>query len=286
MIPQLKPRGGWLAPFVITALLTPSTDLLLDSATSFADESVHAADASITPAAPAGDPEEGRGSRAETAARPDQAALAAQNAGASGVVDASFTDLEGRPRALSETRGGVTLLVFWASWCVPCRKGFPFLDELQRRHSGAGFAVVAVTLEEDDGAVSAFVKTHPASFLVGRDPSGRAGEIFEVGAIPSAFLLNREGRVVARFEGGTDAVHRRIEEAVDTVMSGGTLDPALATIGSTQTNVLVWQREYLADPIMNLDGDVLTRSMREHVHASKEGAAGNGGVAGGGCGCN
>jgi hypothetical protein len=47
-----------------------------------------------------------------------------------------------------------------------------------------------------------------------------------------------------------------------------------------------WQRGHLADPIMNLDGDRLTGLLREHIHASKEGAAGTGGAAGGGCGCN
>ena len=47
-----------------------------------------------------------------------------------------------------------------------------------------------------------------------------------------------------------------------------------------------WERGYLADPIMSLDGDPLTKLLREHIHASKEGAAGDGGAAGGGCGCN
>jgi hypothetical protein len=50
--------------------------------------------------------------------------------------------------------------------------------------------------------------------------------------------------------------------------------------------VKAWQRGYLADPIMSLDGDRVTQLLREHIHASKEGAAGNGGPAGGGCGCN
>jgi hypothetical protein len=50
--------------------------------------------------------------------------------------------------------------------------------------------------------------------------------------------------------------------------------------------VKAWQRGYLADSFMNLDGDPITRQLREHIHASKEGAAGDGGAAGGGCGCN
>jgi|GEM_PF-882721 len=220
------------------------------------------------------------------------------NAGAGGVPTAqierlpavreiAFTDLQGRAHTLAETRGRVTLLEFWASWCVPCRKGFPFLEELQAKYAVDGLAVIALTLEEDGEAVQDFVEDHPSRFLIGRDPTGRAGEVFEVGAIPTAFLLDREGKILARFEGGTDSVHQGIEDAVGAVVSGEALDPALAAAaGAARTNALAWQREYLADPIMNLDGDVLSRSMREHVHASKEGAAGNGGVAGGGCGCN
>jgi thiol-disulfide isomerase/thioredoxin len=235
----------------------------------------------------AGSTEAARQTDAGIAAAEGPARDPAQSSAPGSAADFSFTDLRGNPHALSETRGRTTLLEFWASWCVPCRKGFPFLDELQRKYADSGLAVVAVTLEEDGDAVREFVEGHPSRFLVGRDPTGRAGEIFEVGAMPTAFLLGPDGRILARFEGGTDSVHEQIEDAVGAVVRGETLDPALAALaGAAKTNALVWRREYLADPIMNLDGDVLTRSMREHVHASKEGAAGNGGVAGGGCGCN
>lgn len=201
--------------------------------------------------------------------------------------DFPFVDLEGGTHTLGEMRGQPTLLEFWASWCEPCRKGFPFLDMLQEQHREAGLRVVAVTLEEDEAAVRDFVSKHPGKFLVGWDPTGRAGELFEVAAMPTALLLDRQGRIMARFEGGTDAVHKEIENAVEVVMHGGSLQPppnkglAMATGG-----LRAWERGYLADPIMNLDGDVLTRSMKEHIHASKEGAAGDGGVSGGGCGCN
>ena len=50
--------------------------------------------------------------------------------------------------------------------------------------------------------------------------------------------------------------------------------------------IKAWQRGYLADPIMSLDGDAVTRLFKEHIHASKEAAAGDGGASGGGCGCN
>ncbi len=201
--------------------------------------------------------------------------------------DFPFTDLKGVKHTLAEYRGQVVLLEFWASWCVPCRKGFPFLDGLQARHEPAGFKVVAVTLEEDDESVRKFAEDHPGRFVVGRDPSGSAGELYEVAAMPTSILLDAQGRILARFEGGTESVHKEIEQAVRAALRGDPIVVASAARKKGPTgNLRAWERGYLADPIMNLDGDTLTRSMREHVHASKEGAAGDGGVAGGGCGCN
>ena len=197
---------------------------------------------------------------------------------------------DGKPLSLSADKGKVVLLDFWASWCVPCRKSFPFLDGLQTRYGKDGLKVVGLTLEEDDDAISGFLDEVPASFTIARDPTEAAGEAFGVVAMPTTFLIDREGRVAARFEGGDESVHTKIESAVATLLAGGTLPPGtdVRVAGSLEATgeLKAWQRGYLADPIMNLDGDPLTRTIREHIHASKEGASGDGGAAGGGCGCN
>ena len=108
--------------------------------------------------------------------------------------------------------------------------------------------------------------------------------------MPTTFLLDPDGKIVARFEGGDKSVHAKIEAAVVTLLSGGTLAPGgdvrVAKSLEATSKIKAWQRGYLADPSMNLDGDAITRLLREHIHASKEGAAGDGGAAGGGCGCN
>jgi thiol-disulfide isomerase/thioredoxin len=198
--------------------------------------------------------------------------------------------LDGKPFTLDSLKGRVVLLDFWASWCAPCRKGFPFLDELQKRHATEGLRVVGLTLEGDDDAVTAFLASVPVSFTIARDTSERAGEVFGVVAMPTTFLIDREGRTAARFEGGDGSVHKKIEAAVTTLLAGGTLQPGtdvrVAASLEAKGDLKAWQRGYLADPIMSLDGDPLTRIIREHVHASKEGASGDGGAAGGGCGCN
>ena len=198
--------------------------------------------------------------------------------------------LEGKPFALASLKGQVVVLDFWASWCAPCRKSFPFLDALQTKHGGDGLRVVGLTLEDDDEAVTGFLESIPVDFTIARDPSEMAGAAFSVVAMPTTVLIDRAGNVAARFEGGDESVHKKIEAAVATLLAGGTLaagtDVRVAASLEATGDLKAWQRGYLADPIMNLDGDPLTRVMREHVHASKEAASGDGGAAGGGCGCN
>lgn len=204
--------------------------------------------------------------------------------------DLKIKTLNGDAFSLESLEGQVVVLDFWASWCVPCRTSFPFLGALQGKYQAQGLRVLGLTLEDNEDAIRAFLDDVPAFFTILRDPSGHAGEAFKVVAMPTTFLLDRQGRIVARFEGGDKRAHAKIEAAVSTLLSGGTLstgvDVHIAKSLEATGTIKAWQRTYLADPIMTLDGDPITRLLREHIHASKEGASGDGGPAGGGCGCN
>ena len=217
-------------------------------------------------------------------------ALAATTNGAEAPSDPKLQSMDGKPFSLSSLRGHVVVLDFWATWCVPCRGSFPYFDRLQQTYGPRGVSVVGLTLEEDDDAVSDFLETVPAGFAIVRDPTGKAGETFEVVAMPTTFLLDRDGHVVARFEGSGTDVHAKLEAAVVKVLEGEPLPPGTdvrVSKGLESTGDLkAWQRGYLADPIMTLDGYSPSKIFREHIHASKEGAAGDGGASGGGCGCN
>ena len=219
---------------------------------------------------------------------PPPAAPAA--AAASPAPAIAMTTQLGVPLSLEKLKGKVVVLDFWASWCGPCRKSFPFLDGLADRYASQGLDVIGLTLEDDDDAVTSFLEDVPVRFSIARDPSGKAGEAFGVVAMPTTFMIDRDGAVAARFEGGDESVHAKIESAVKTLLAGATLPPGsdvrVAASAQATGALKAWDRGYLADPIMNLDGDPLTRVIREHVHASKEGASGDGGAAGGGCGCN
>lgn len=216
--------------------------------------------------------------------------LLALPAGAADVPAVEARTLGGEPFRFDSLRGKVVVLDFWAPWCLPCRKSFPFLDSLDARYRARGLAVVGLTLEERRADVDRFLASMRPGFRVLVDPTGRTGEALGVVAMPTTFLLDREGHVVARFEGGGEEVHRKLEDAVKKLLEGEAVPAGTDVIASAGTratgSVKAWERGYLADPFMELAGDRLTRVVKEHVHASKEAAAGDGGASGGGCGCN
>jgi thiol-disulfide isomerase/thioredoxin len=192
------------------------------------------------------------------------------------------------PPTLARFRGQVVLLDFWASWCGPCRKSFPALDGLYAKYRNKGLKVVGVSLDQDGAAMNRFLESVPVKFEIVRDPMGALAVPMKVASMPTTLLLDRTGRVVARFEGGE---HAKEEEAALVALLAGKALPretgAVAAAGLRSTGELMaWERGHLADPVMNLAGDPLASGMWEHIHSSKEGAAGNGGTAGGGCGCN
>ncbi len=198
--------------------------------------------------------------------------------------------LDGGTFSFEALRGKVVVLDFWAPWCIPCRKSFPFLDALQERYGAQGLAVVGLTAEERREPIDDFLDDVKVRFQVLRDFGGQTAESLGVAAMPTTFLLDREGRVIARFEGGDEPAHRKLEEAVKKLLAGQAVPPGtdvrVAASARATGEVKAWDRGYLADPLMNLDGDWLSRVLKDHIHASKEGAAGDGGAAGGGCGCN
>lgn len=112
-------------------------------------------------------------------------------------------DLAGNEVTLESLRGRVVLLDFWATWCAPCRKSMPELEALHRRHGASGLTVLGVSIDEGAPArVRSFVKarkvTYPIAIDADKDPAWAA---YRVKAVPAAFLIDREGRIVAQWTG-------------------------------------------------------------------------------------
>ena len=131
-------------------------------------------------------------------------------------VDFAAERLDGGSFRLSELRGKVVLLDIWASWCSPCRQAFPFYAELHAEARERGLVVVAVNVDEDEDAARRFLDATPAPFVVVRDPAGEVPSRLNASAMPTSYLIDREGFVRYRHEGFTrgDAgmIRRRVNE--------------------------------------------------------------------------
>lgn len=153
---------------------------------------------------------------ANTAFAADPAALAALKTGAMKALavrsepkpagEAGFTDPDGGTHALSDWRGKVVLLNFWAVSCVPCREEMPSLNTLEKDMGGADFAVVPVAFGYNHpGGLARFIDKYEIDALpVLLDPDRALSAEMGVIAPPVTVILDREGREVARLIGGAD----------------------------------------------------------------------------------
>jgi len=113
--------------------------------------------------------------------------------------------LAGAPLSNASLKGKVALLDFWATWCAPCRKSMPELQALHDKYAAKGFTVVGVSIDEGGPSkVKKFVSSKKIDYPIALDSEqAPAWEAFRVKAVPAAFLLDREGRIVAQWTGAS-----------------------------------------------------------------------------------
>jgi peroxiredoxin len=112
-------------------------------------------------------------------------------------ADFTLTDLHGKTWTLSQLRGKVVLVNFWATWCPPCRKEMPDLEALYNRFKGQGLVILAIS-DEELGKVAPFIAERKITYPVMLDPERKVNEMFQVEGIPKSFVYNREGKLVAQ----------------------------------------------------------------------------------------
>lgn len=109
--------------------------------------------------------------------------------------DFTLKSRSGENIKLSELRGQVVMINFWASWCGPCRQEMPILDQLYQRYEPMGFTLLGVNVEEDSAAAEKVLREIPVSFPVLYDSKNQVSENYQVRAMPSTFLIDRDGKV-------------------------------------------------------------------------------------------
>src|SRR5215471_9027272 len=119
-------------------------------------------------------------------------------------LNLTFKDIQGKPLALSDYKGKVILLDFWATWCPPCRKEIPGYIELYNTYKSRGLVVVGVSMDDSPSDVKKFVKqikmNYPIVMGAGRDDLVPAfGEL----PLPTSFVIARDGKICAKHDGIT-----------------------------------------------------------------------------------
>lgn len=109
--------------------------------------------------------------------------------------DFALFDLQGNEVRLSDLRGQVVLVNFWATWCGPCRLEMPAIEAEYQARKGQGLTVLAVDLDEPADDVAAFVEELGLSFTTLLDPGGRVFDLYRVRGYPTSFFVNRDGMV-------------------------------------------------------------------------------------------
>jgi cytochrome c biogenesis protein CcmG/thiol:disulfide interchange protein DsbE len=120
--------------------------------------------------------------------------------------------------ALDALRGKVVLVDFWASWCVPCRQSFPWMSDVSERYAASGLVVVAINLDKSRDPAEEFLREFTPPFIVAFDPAGKTAEAYDVRAMPSSYLVGRDGSLVYSHAGfdlrDAATIEKQIKEAV------------------------------------------------------------------------
>ena len=109
--------------------------------------------------------------------------------------DFALKSSTGENMRLSEYRGDVVMINFWATWCGPCRQEMPLLDELYERYSRVGFNLLGVNIDDDSRRAMQMIEELGVDFPVLFDATKRVSEMYDVDAMPVTVIVDREGTV-------------------------------------------------------------------------------------------
>jgi peroxiredoxin len=135
--------------------------------------------------------------------------------------DFNLLDSQGRPVALSDYRGKLVLLNFWATWCGPCREEMPSMERLHRKFGEQGLAVLAVNQRENAAQVNKFMKTQGLNFTTLLDTTGRVAGYYRVYGIPVSYLVDRHGQAIGIRSGSMDWAAPAVFSTVQKLIGDG-----------------------------------------------------------------
>ncbi len=131
----------------------------------------------------------------------------------------SLPTAKGEPLALDKLRGKVVYVDFWASWCGPCRRSFPWMNEMQQKYGAKGFTVVAINVDKRRADAEKFLAQIPANFPVVYDEVGTTPAAYAVKGMPSSYLIDPSGKISYVERGFVDENKAPLEDRVKALLA-------------------------------------------------------------------
>lgn len=133
---------------------------------------------------------------------------------ARGAPDFTLPSIGGPNLRLQEQRGRVVLVNFWATWCGPCRVEMPHLNRLYDKYRDAGFVLLAVNIDEDPKNAANLASKLGMRFPVLLDTDKKVSRLYDLSAMPSTMLIDRDGRVRYTHRGYRDGYEQTYEQQI------------------------------------------------------------------------
>lgn len=131
----------------------------------------------------------------------------------------ALPNAQGGVVTLESLRGQVVYVDFWASWCAPCRRSFPWMNEMRQKYGGKGFVIVAVNVDKKRADAEKFLAQIPATFPVVFDEAGTTPDAFGVKGMPSSYLIDTRGNVVFVERGFVDERRAELEDRIKSLLA-------------------------------------------------------------------
>lgn len=125
---------------------------------------------------------------------------------------------------LDRFRGKVVLVDFWASWCVPCRQSFPWLNAMQAKYADRGLVIIGVNVDREHADAQRFLREVPAGFAILYDPSGSLAAQYEVPGMPSSYVFDPAGKLIGKHIGFRNASRAEREAEIEKLLPAAKSD--------------------------------------------------------------
>ena len=122
-------------------------------------------------------------------------------------------------QALLAEKGKVVYIDFWASWCGPCVKSFPWMNKIQQQYKEQGFTVISINLDADEANARLFLQENQASFAVIYDNKGTIAKHFSIQGMPTSMLINRDGEIKYRHSGFFTGKTKQYEDEIKKLLN-------------------------------------------------------------------